>query len=128
MKRLTIARVMPMIGASQKTVAAGLLNPIFLSRRRSCVKLHLRPPRALALITMIKPFNTKWVSVATIRRIPENIRSMTAIRCHENISKRKTNANKRTKMREEDLHIAIIEYTSVVITGVALRTYYKTKV
>ena len=113
-KILIIARVMPMAGVNQKTVAAGLLNPI-LSRSRTCVRLHRRPPRALALMTRIKPFNMKCVSVATIRRTPENIRNMTAMRRHEKDSKRNRKANRRTKMREDDLHIAVTRRSLVIV-------------
>lgn len=42
----------------------------------------------------------------TIRRTPAVIRRMTPTRRQENFSSRKRKANVRTKMRDEDLHIA----------------------
>lgn len=104
---LTIPKVSAMQGASQKIVATGLSKPILLLLRRTCVRLQRRPPRALALRTRIKPCNTNSASVATMRRTPEKIKKITATRRHEKISSRKRKANSSTKIRDDDLHIAI---------------------
>jgi len=105
-ERLTMPRVMPIEGANQKMVDAGLSNPIFLLLSRTCVRLHRRPPRALALMTRIRPSKTKWASVATISTTPAKIRVITAIKRQEKVSRRNRNANSRTNIKDDDLHMA----------------------
>ena len=109
--RLTIASDTPITGDSQKIVAAGLSSPIFLFLRRTCVRLQRKPPDALAERTRMRPERTKWVSVATIRRTPIKMRKMTPTRRYENFSRRKRKAKRRTKIREEDLHMAVRKMT-----------------
>lgn len=104
--KLIIARVMPITGASQYIVAAGLSMPISLFFNKSWVRAHRKPPRPLAVSTRRNPRNIKSVSVATMRRTPENIRKMTATSRIENFSSRNRKANKRTKISDEDLTIA----------------------
>jgi hypothetical protein len=79
------------------------------------VRLHRKPPRALALRTSMKPDRTKCVSVATIRRTPQRISAITPTRRREKVSSLNRNAKKRTKMSEEDLHIAKLESIDVII-------------
>lgn len=104
--RVAMPSVRPMMGASQNSVAGGLLMPMFLLRRRSCVRPHRRPPSALADVTNKKPLSTKWVWVATMRRTPAQMRNMTPMSRHENISSLSRKANRRTKTKDDDLHIA----------------------
>ena len=66
-----------------------------------------RPPRALAEITIINPPRTKWLSVATIRSTPAEMRRMTPISRREKVSRRKKKAKAKTNTREEDLHMAV---------------------
>ena len=106
-KTLTMAMVRPMMGANQKMVATGWFNPERLSRMSICVRDHRNPPRALAEMTRMKPPRTKWVSVATIRSTPADMRRMTPIRRRENVSRRKKKAKDRTNTSDEDLHIAV---------------------
>jgi hypothetical protein len=103
---LTTAMVRPMIGASQKMVAAGWFIPERLSRMSIWVSDQRRPPRALADMTRMKPTRTKCVSVATIRSTPEEIRRMTPTSRRENVSRRKKKAKAKTNTSEEDLHMA----------------------
>lgn len=103
---LTMVKVAPILGASQKIVAAGLSRPIFLFFNRTWVRLHRRPPRALAVSTKMRPSRTKWASVATINTTPEKIKVITPTSFHEKASKRKRNANISTNINEDDLHIA----------------------
>lgn len=104
--RLMMANVTAIEGDSQKIVAAGLSSPRVLFCSNSCAKPQRSPPSALAVMTSKNPWRIKWVSVATMSRTPENMRVITPIRRHENFSKRKRKANSRTKISEEDLHIA----------------------
>jgi hypothetical protein len=113
---LTKAIVRPIIGASQKMVATGWFIPERLSRKSIWVRDHRRPPRALAEITRIKPPRTKWVSVATIRSTPAEMRRMTPISRRENVSRRKKKANAKTKTREEDLHMAVSDVVGGLIS------------
>ena len=103
---LTMDKVIPMIGASQNMVAAGLSMPNFLSLRRTCVKAHRIPPKAVPARTRRNPERAKCVSVATIRITPAKIRVMTPTRRSENTSRRNQNANASTNNRDEDLTIA----------------------
>jgi hypothetical protein len=105
--RLTTASVNPIGGASQKTVAAGLSKPILWSFNRRWVKLHRKPPNALADNTSRNPPKTKCDSVATIKITPEKMRKMTPIRRLEKTSNLKRKAKARTNMRDEDLTIAM---------------------
>jgi hypothetical protein len=118
MLALTTARVIPMEGANQNIVAAGLSKPNFLFFSSICVRLHRRPPKALALSTRIKPCNTNSASVATMRRTPRNMSKITAVRCQENVSSRKRIANSNTNISDDDLHIAVgcdeIKFTAVI--------------
>lgn len=101
------AIVTPIAGANQNIVAAGLSKPILLFFMSNWVRLQRRPPHALAVITSKNPGRTKAVSEATIRSTPPKMRRMTATSCKENVSKRKKNAKNKTKIREDDLHIAV---------------------
>lgn len=112
-----------MVGASQKIVAQGLSRPIgssssFLSSlfvapcppcapvSRICVRAHLNPPHALAINTNNIPPKANWVSVATMSTTPPVMSRMTDIRRVEKCSSLKMKAKKRTKTRDDDLHIA----------------------
>jgi hypothetical protein len=101
------AIVMPIAGANQNIVAAGLSRPIVLFFMSIWVRLQRRPPHALAVITSKNPGRTKAVSEATIRTTPPKMRRMTAMSRNEKVSRRKRNAKNKTKMREDDLHIAV---------------------
>lgn len=46
------------------------------------------------------------VSEATINNTPPNMMRITTTRRNESFSRRKAKANMRTKMREDDLHMA----------------------
>ena len=71
------------------------------------MRVHRKPPSALALRTSIKPDKTKWVSVATIKRTPQKMRVMTPTSRSEKVSSLKRKANRRTNIKEDDLHIAV---------------------
>lgn len=103
---LIVHKVTPITGASQNIVAAGLFIPIssFLSKR--CVKLHRKPPSALAVVTKTNPDSMNLVSAATIIRTPMKMSRMTPTSRRENFSNLKKKANVKTKISDEDLHMA----------------------
>ena len=109
MHALTIPSVAPIEGANQNIVETGLSNPIFLFFRSTCVRLHRRPPSALAVSTRIKPCKTNSASVATIRSTPVKINKITATSRQEKVSRRNRNANSNTNISDDDLHIAVGE-------------------
>jgi hypothetical protein len=105
-KKLTRDNVNPIKGVNQNNVVGGLSIPNFLFFNRVCVKLHRRPLNALALVTRRNPSSIKCVCVATIKTTPMKIRNITPIRRNENFSRPKRNANPRTNINDDDLHIA----------------------
>src|SRR6266850_249901 len=122
-KTLTMAMVRPMIGANQKIVATGLFIPERLSRMIIWVRDHRRPASALAERTRMKPTRTKWVSVATIRSTPIDMRRMTPTRRRENVSKRKKKAKNKTNTSEEDLHMAVNGDSGVLVSATGVMWY-----
>lgn len=57
-------------------------------------------------MTKMNPPKTKCVSVATIKSTPQKIRNITPIRRNEKVSRRNKNAKPRTKINDDDLHMA----------------------
>jgi len=103
-----IASATAIIGVNQNTVAAGLSIPISFLLKRICVRAQRKPPNALALRTRSIPPRANWVSDATMSMTPDVMMKMTLMRRQLKRSSRKANAKRRTKMRAEDLHMAII--------------------
>lgn len=95
------------VGDNQNIRDGGLSSPIDLSCIASCVRLQRRPPHTLAKMTNKNPDRTNAVSDATINRIPAKMIRITVTRRTENASSRKRNANNRTNISEEDLHMAV---------------------
>jgi hypothetical protein len=81
-------------------VAAGFSRPSFCSS-----ELIEKDSNAI-LQRREEAQRTKRVSVATIKTTSPKIRRITPMRRNENISRRKRKANRRTKVKDEDLHIA----------------------
>lgn len=104
---LKVQRVTAMIGLRRKIVDAGLLKPIFLFWKSTCVKPHRRPPKALALITSRNPPSTKCVSVATIKRTPLQMSIITPTSRQEKRSRWKRKAKSSTNIRDDDFTIAL---------------------
>lgn len=107
MIRLKVQSVTAMTGLSRNIVDAGLLKPIFLFWKSTCVKPHRRPPKALALSTNRNPPRTKCVSVATIRRTPLKMSAITPTSRQEKRSRWKRKAKRRTNIRDDDFTIAL---------------------
>lgn len=101
------ARNTPMIGASQKSVAKGLLIPIDSLSRRSWISDHRRPPRHEAVSTSIIP--TKWncVSADTIMTTPPVMMEIIPMSGHVGFSSLNMKANSNTNPSVDDLHIAV---------------------
>lgn len=86
-----------------------LLNGLLvagLRRRRICVRAQRKPEEKAAEMTRTKPRALKAVSPATIMTTPIVIVAMMRINLTDGVSRRKRNAKRRTKAREEDLHMA----------------------
>lgn len=77
-----------------------------LRRRRICVKAHRKPEKKAADMTRMKPRMEKATSPNTIIITPRVMVEIMATSRQEGDSRRKANAKRRTKAREEDLHIA----------------------
>lgn len=77
-----------------------------LRRRRICVRPQRKPEKKAALMTRMKPRTEKSTSPATIMITPTVIVNMMATRRQEGTSRRKRKAKRRTKARDDDLHIA----------------------
>ena len=77
---------------------------------------HRRPPRALAERTITNPPRTKWLSVATIRSTPAEMRRMTPTSRREKVSRRKKKAKAKTNTREEDLHMAVNDVVGELVS------------
>lgn len=105
--RLQVASVMPMMGASQNNVATGFVIPIDSFSRRICTSDQRSPPRADAVRTAIIPPRSNCVSDETMRTTPAVMMNIIPTSLHEGTSSRKRKANPRTKMRPDDLHIAL---------------------
>jgi hypothetical protein len=103
---LHVARVTPIIGASQNSVAIGLPIPM-LSLSSNIWVRDLKPPSAEAVRTSTMPTRWNWVSVETMRMTPEVMIRMIPARRQEGTSRWKRKAKRRTKAREEDLHMAV---------------------
>ena len=94
-------------GDNQNIMDGGLSSPMDLSCITTCVRLQRRPPQMLANMTIKNPDKTNAVSEATINSTPVKMIRITMTNRTENDSSRKRNANKRTNISEEDLHMAI---------------------
>ena len=94
-----------MIGAKKKMLEKGL-EVAGLRRRRICVRAHLKPEKKAAEMTRMKPRGLKSTSPETIITTPNIIVAMMRMSFQEGVSRRKRKAKRRTKAREEDLHIA----------------------
>src|SRR2546421_12714804 len=93
-----------MVGARKKIVAMGL-EVAGWRRRRICVRAQRKPEKNAPVMTSTNPMALNSVSPATIITTPAVIVAMMAHSFQEGCSRRKRNANSRTKAREEDLHI-----------------------
>lgn len=69
-----MAKVRPMVGASQKIVAMGLFIPMDFLSSSIWVRDHLKPPIQEADRTSIIPQKSNLVSEETIRTTPEVIK------------------------------------------------------
>jgi hypothetical protein len=94
-----------MMGARKKIEEKGL-DVAGLRRRRICVRAQRKPEKKAAEMTRVKPRMENFTSPATIIITPAVMVAMMAIRRMEGVSRRKQKAKRRTKAREEDLHIA----------------------
>ena len=65
-----------------------------------------KPEKKAAEMTSTKPRVEKCTSPDTMRTTPTIMVAMMAMRRQEGVSRRKRKAKRRTKAREEDLHIA----------------------
>ena len=99
--------VMAVDGDNQNIIDGGLSSPKDLSCIATCVRLQRRPLQTLATMINKNPDKTNAVSEATINSTPARMMRITMTRRTENVSSRKRNANRRTNIREEDLHMAI---------------------
>ena len=75
-------------------------------RRRIWVRAQRKPEKKAAEITRMNPRGLKAVSPAAVMTTPTMIIVIMRINLTETASRRKRKANKRTKAREEDLHMA----------------------
>ncbi len=101
-KRARTKSVTNMMGARKNIVAYGL--PVAgWRRRRICVRAQRKPEKKDAAMTRVKPIALNSVSPATIMTTPAVIVAIIAQSFQEGVSRRKRNAKRRTKAREEDL-------------------------
>jgi hypothetical protein len=103
---LTTPSVTAMTGVNQYIVAKGLVIPISGLCMTSCVSAQRRPPRAEAVKTMMMPGIETVVALKTIKKTPNVMKAMTKTSLWEYASSLNRKANPRTKIRDEDLHIA----------------------
>ena len=76
-------------------------------RKRSiCVRAQRKPEKNADEMTRIKPKALNAVSPATIMITPAVMVAMIKINLREGVSRWKRKAKRRTKAREDDLHIA----------------------
>lgn len=94
-----------MIGARKNIDEKGF-DVAGLRKSRICVRAHRKPEKKAAVMIRKNPRAEKVISPKTMRMTPTVIVAMMATRRHDGVSRRKRNANMRTKAREEDLHIA----------------------
>lgn len=94
------------MGAKKKILENGFEVAGF-RRSKICVNDQRRPDKAEARITRKNPIGTKWASEATIIKTPIVMMVMIPTSFQVSFSRRNITANKRTKPRTEDLHIAI---------------------
>lgn len=111
---LTTAIETAVAGDNQNIVDGGLSSPMDLSCIATWVRLQRRPLQTLAKMTIINPGKTNAVSEATINSTPAKMIKITMTKRMENDSSRKRNANKRTNISEEDLHMAIVRYQPTI--------------
>lgn len=111
---LTTPNTTAISGASQKMVAKGFDNPIDFLCITVSVNAHLKPDNAEAENTMTIPGMSTVVVSNNMRKTPNDMRVITAIRRKEYDSSLNANAAMRTKIRVEDLHIAIISSDHLV--------------
>ena len=93
------------IGAKKKMLEKGL-DVAGLRRSKIWVSAHLKPEKNAAEMTKMKPKGLKSTSPDTIITTPKVIVAMMRMSFQEGVSRRKRKAKRRTKAREEDLHIA----------------------
>ena len=70
------------------------------------MRAQRKPEKKAAEITRMKPRAEKLISPKTIITTPTIIVAIMATRRNDGVSRRKRNAKRSTKAREEDLHIA----------------------
>ena len=99
-------RLKNMTGARKKIEEKGF-EVAGLRRRRICVKDHRKPEEQAEDMTKMKPSASNDASPATIMTTPTVIISIMITSRQEGCSRRKRKANKRTKPRADDLHIAV---------------------
>ena len=95
-----------MTGARKKIEENGL-EVAGLRRSRICVSAQRNPEKNAAEMTKMNPRMEKATSPKTIIITPRVMVEMIATRRQEGDSRRKANAKRRTKAREDDLHIAV---------------------
>lgn len=95
-----------MTGARKNMLLNGLLVAGF-RKSRICVSAQRKPEENADEIIKAKPSALNLVSPATIMMTPTVMAAMIRISLMDGVSRRKRKAKKRTKAREEDLHIAI---------------------
>ena len=76
-----------------------------LRRRRIWVNAQRKPEKKAEEMIRAKPRALKAVSPATIMTTPTVMVAMMRMSFQEGVSRRKTNAKRRTKARAEDLHM-----------------------
>lgn len=77
-----------------------------LRRSRIWVNPQRKPEKKAAEMTRAKPPTLNSTSPNTMSTTPSVMVAMMATRRHVGVSRRKANANMRTKASEEDLHMA----------------------
>jgi hypothetical protein len=94
-------------------VAKGLESPIARLCMIVSVSAHRRPESAEAEKTMTIPGTETAVVLKTMRKTPNEMRVMTPTRRREYLSRWNMKAKPRTKMRVEDLHMAMRVFSVV---------------
>lgn len=107
------ARTKNMIGANRKIEENGFAVAGWRSNS-ICVNDHRNPADKADDITRMKPRMSNSDSPKTIIVTPTVMTVITPVSFHDGFSRRKRNANIRTKPNEEDLHIAA--YVSAVVS------------
>lgn len=100
-----INKLQNIIGAKKKILENGF-DVAGFRNSKICVSAHLKPEKKAAEMTRMKPKGEKSTSPDTIMTTPNVMVAMMRMSFQEGISRRKRKAKRRTKAREEDLHIA----------------------